>query len=333
MSRLAAYGWDDGWARAFAEAARAGAVPGRVARSGQDRVLVATEEGDDLAGASELPVVGDWVAVRAESDAEPRYRVAAVLPRRSELVRQRGRGMAAPQPLAANADVVLVVAGLDAGPNPSRIDRQLVTVWQSGAEPLVVLTKADVVSETDAAVVAERLQHRLGPHHEVLLTSARDGRGINELRARLRPRRTAALFGASGAGKSALANALLGADRFATGPVRATDHQGRHTTTARHLLPVRGGGVLLDTPGLRSVGLWEADEGLFRAFADIEKLATDCRYASCQHRDEPGCAVQAAIAEGRLDPDRLESWRTLNAEFDVLMHPAAQRRRAPRRRR
>lgn len=339
MERLTTFGWDDGWAASFADVLAglpAGALPGRVIGGGHDRVLVATEEGDDFAGAADLPVVGDWVALTSGVDDDPRYRVGAVLPRRSALVRHRSRGVARPHVLAANADVVFVVAGLDKPLNPERIDREIVTAWQSGAEPVVVLTKADLLAvpaSSGVQGVVERLRRRIGLQHHVIVSSADDGRGIDLLRAELststHPHATAVLFGPSGAGKSTLANRLIGDGVLATASVRARDLKGRHTTTNRHLLPVPGGGVLLDTPGLRAVGLWEVDDGLFLAFRDLEDLAAGCRFPSCSHTTEPGCAVRAAIEAGDVDPDRVASWQKLNDEFDALVSPEAQAARRP----
>jgi ribosome biogenesis GTPase len=334
VERLTTFGWDDGWADAFAAVAPDGAMPGRVVQGGQDRVLVATEEGDDFAGASELPVVGDWVALTAGVDDDPRFQVAAVLPRRSTLVRHRSRGVARPHVLAANADVVFVVAGLDKPLNPERIDRELVTAWQSGAEPIVVVTKADLLDPAlDLEEVVAGLQLRVGARHRIVVTSSTDGRGIEELRRELStpelPHATAVLFGPSGAGKSTLANRLIGEDVLATGAVRERDLKGRHTTTNRHLKSVPGGGVLLDTPGLRSMGLWEVDDGLFLAFRDLEDLAADCRFSSCTHSSEPGCVIRAAVEAGDVDPDRVANWQKLNDEFDALVSPEAQAARRP----
>lgn len=328
------FGWDDEWAAHFVAVAPAGSVPARVIQGGQDRVMVATEDGDDFAGASALPVVGDWVALTAGVDDDPKYQVVAIMPRRSELVRHRSRGVSRPQALGANADIVFIVAGLDKELNPSRIDREIVTAWQSGAEPVLVLTKADLLDPSMRLDdVLAPLQRRIGAHHHIVVSSVTDDRGIAELQAELstpqRPHATAVLFGPSGAGKSTLANRLIGSDVLAVGAVRAGDLKGRHTTTNRHLKLVPGGGVLLDTPGLRSMGLWEVDDGLFQAFRDIEDVAANCHFSNCRHEGEPGCAVRAGIAAGTVDADRVESWRKLNDEFDALVTPQAQAARQP----
>ncbi len=334
MQRLTRFGWDDEWTAHFEAVAPAGSVPARVIQGGQDRVMVATEDGDDFAGAADLPVVGDWVALTAGPDDDPRYQVVEIMPRRSELVRHRSRGVSRPQALGANADIVFIVAGLDKELNPSRIDREIVTAWQSGAKPIVVLTKADLFDPSlDIDDVVSRLRRRIGLHHDVIVSSATDGRGIDALRADLStdscPHATAVLFGPSGAGKSTLANRLIGSDVLAVGAVRASDLKGRHTTSNRHLKLVPGGGVLLDTPGLRSMGLWEVDDGLFQAFRDIEDVAANCRFSNCSHDGEPGCAIHAGIAAGAVDADRVDSWRKLNDEFDALVTPQAQAARQP----
>jgi len=204
--------------------------------------------------------------------------------------------------LAADVDLVLVVASLDRALNANRIERELVLAWDSGAVPVVVLTKSDLAGsapvEQPRAVGAD-----------VVVTSVVTGEGIDDVRSRLRPDRTAVLLGPSGVGKSALANALVGSDDLATGAVRAGDGRGRHTTTARDLVPVPGGGALVDTPGIRSVGLCEGGEGLALAFPDVEELAVQCRFRDCRHAGEPGCAVA-----GGVEPDRLANWHKLERE-------------------
>jgi ribosome biogenesis GTPase len=269
------------------------AEPGRVVRVDAGRALVATAGGVLAFPPAVDATTGDWVTVAAGG-------IVDVLPRWSSLVRLGPDGH--PQVLAADVDVVLVVSPLDRPSNPNRIERELVLAWDGGAIPVVVLTKADLVEST-----AVEQPRALGV--EVVVTSAATGEGVDEIRARIRPDRTAALLGPSGAGKSALANAVLGHDEMATGEVRDGDHKGRHTTTSRHLLPVPGGGVLLDTPGLRGVALGEAGTGLALAFPDVEDLASGCRFRDCDHAGEPGCAVA-----GGVDPGRLASWQKLRRE-------------------
>jgi ribosome biogenesis GTPase len=247
-----------------------------------------------------LPAVGDWVAAAGSV-------VVAVVPQWSALTRAdpAGNGL---QVLAANVDVVAITAPADRL-SPARVERELAAAWDSGAQPLVILTKADLADPTTAENLATRL---VGA--DVIATSAATGAGVDEFRRRLQPCRTAVLLGPSGAGKSTLANALLGEDILATGDVRDGDRRGRHTTTSRQLVAVPGGGVLIDTPGLRSLAL-AGEVEIGQAFPEIEALAGGCRFGDCTHTVEPGCAVIAAAGDGGLDPARLESYRKLQREM------------------
>ena len=265
-----------------------------------DEVL-ATSTSDRLA-------VGDWVAVRVV-DEETRL-VHAVLPRRSALTRQDPGDEHSEQLLAANLDLVLIVAPLDRL-RIARIERELLVAWDSGAQPVVVLSKADVAEDVDA-VLADLNDRVTGA--DIVATSARTGAGVAQISAMLQPNKTAVLFGPSGAGKSSLANALLGDEVLATGAVREGDQRGRHTTTSRQLVPLPGGGVLIDTPGIRSISVWGGEEGLSAAFADIEELAEECRFRDCHHDREPGCAVRAAVERGDLHAERFASYRKLVGE-------------------
>jgi ribosome biogenesis GTPase len=221
-----------------------------------------------------------------------------------------GRTSAA-QVVAANLDAVLVVDALSGEARLRRVERYLAVAWSSGATPVVVLTKADLCADV-AAVVEQVRQDALGV--EVLDVSSVTGEGLDAVRALLPPGRTGAMVGPSGVGKSSLVNALAGGTIAGTGRIRESDGRGRHTTTARelHLLP--GGGLLVDTPGMRELGLYEDADGVDTAYADVALLATECRFRDCQHRTEPGCAVAAAIDGGRLDPARYTAWRKLQAE-------------------
>ncbi len=221
-----------------------------------------------------------------------------------------------PQIVAANVDVVLLVHSLTSGLKVRRLERELVLAFEGGAMPVVVLNKADAVDEAvraESATVAAEVT----PGVDVLVTSAISGTGIDQLRALAEGNRTIALIGPSGAGKSTIVNALAGRDVQATGDVRESDQRGRHTTTARELVALPGGGVLVDTPGLRAVSLWEGDEGLSRAFADIEELAARCRFRNCSHTLEPGCEVRAAMERNELDPARLANYFRLETELDA----------------
>ncbi len=300
---LVAFGWDDRVAALYLSVAHPHHQPARVGRVDRDRCRVLTVDGKLRARADVLPFTGDWVALR--TGAEPA--VDVVLPRWSSLEREG-------QILAANVDIVFVVAALDRPLNLNRIERELVLAWDSGARPVVVLTKADAAP--DAGLLTKTVSERaIGV--DVLTTSASTGEGIDDLLAPLRPNRTAVLLGPSGAGKSTLVNRLLREEAQATSEVREGDHKGRHTTTSRHLLAVPGGGVLIDTPGLRAIGLTPgAEDGLALAFPDIEEIAENCRFRDCRHGGEPGCAVAAAVDEGRLDPDRVASYQKLQAELE-----------------
>jgi ribosome biogenesis GTPase len=307
FAALAPYGWDERVATLYASVPAGDHVPGRVVRVERGACSVQSPGGTRLARGELLPAVGDWVALRLVD--HERAAVEAVLSRWSVLSRQ-DPAREAEQVLASNLDVVLVVAPSDRL-HLARVERELLIAWESGAVPVVVLTKADLLEPTDdMRATAER--RLVGA--EVILTSTRTGEGIDEVARVLQPNRTGALIGPSGAGKSSLANALLGEDTLATGDVRDHDRRGRHTTTSRQLVPVPGGGVLIDTPGLRSLALWRGDDGLSAAFADVEELGLLCRFDDCHHDREPGCAVQAAVAAGTLDPDRFASYRKLLAE-------------------
>jgi ribosome biogenesis GTPase len=254
--------------------------------------------------------VGDWVAVADDAV------VQAVLPRRSAIVRTAAGLATTAQTLAANVDVAFVVSSLGPDLEPRRIERYLVSIWESGATPEIVLTKADRL-EDPWPLVAEVEAVALGvPVHVV---SSVTGQGVEALRARLAPGTTAVLLGSSGVGKSTLVNHWAGREAMATKETRADDDEGRHTTTHRELLLLPGGGMVIDTPGLRELQLWDVGEGaLEETFSDVEELAGDCRFNDCSHTQEPGCAVLAAVESGELALDRLQSWRKLQRELRAI---------------
>jgi len=302
-----------GWTSDRAAGLPAGSVPARVSRVDRGRLSVLTADGEsrvhpgaalyDESGLSG-PAVGDWVAVRGEL-------AVAVLPRTSAFVRTVAGRTSAAQVVAANLDTVLVVDSLSGEARLRRVERYLAVAWSSGATPVVVLTKADLCEDV-AAVVEQVREDALGV--EVLAVSSVTGDGVDAVRALLPPGRTGAMVGPSGVGKSSLVNALSGETIADTGEIRENDGRGRHTTTARelHLLP--GGGLLVDTPGMRELALYDDGDGVDSAYADVTVLAADCRFRDCQHRTEPGCAVAAAIDDGSLDPARYSAWRKLQAE-------------------
>ena len=307
---LASLGWDASHSAEFAPYAEV-AVPGRVVRvdrgaadvlTADNPVRIATDTAD------EPLAVGDWVALVATDDR--RWTVDTVLQRRSAIRRAVVSGESHAQVVAANVDVVLVAVPALPEPRIGMVERMVALGWDSGATPVVVLTKADLV--TDPETVAADLAAS-APGVDVVAVSAATEGGLDALAPHLQDGRTVCLLGRSGAGKSTLANALLGTEHLATRDIRS-DGKGRHTTTHRELVVLPGGGCLIDTPGLKGVGLWLGDDGLDRAFADIEELVPHCRFADCRHETEPGCAVLAAIDAGTLPERRLESWRKLQRE-------------------
>lgn len=315
---LARLGWDPRWA-ALLEDVAPGATPGRVSRHDGAGLLLETAGGEErVMFAGRLvpePAVGDWVAVRGGSP-------VAVLPRRS-LLRRRSAMGDEEQPLAANVDAVLLVCGLDRPVRAGRIQRGATLAADAGAEPVVVLTKERRAGASPAAAAVAALTGA-APGVEVLVTSVQEGLGLDELRAAVAGR-TVVLLGESGAGKSSIVNALLGTDAAAVGEVRAGDAKGRHTTTSRQLHPLPTGGVLVDTPGIRAVGLWVDPDAVDNAFADVEEIAQSCRFADCGHDGGPGCMVDAAVAEGTLDPARVAAWLALREEAE--RPPPGRRRR------
>ena len=302
-----------GWTPDRVDALPGGCLPARVTRVDRGRLTVLGSDGEarvhpgaglyDDAGLAG-PAVGDWVALRGEL-------AVAILPRTSAFTRTVAGRSSAAQVVAANLDTVLVVDALVGETRLRRVERYLAVAWSSGARPVVVLTKADLCDDV-AATVAEVAEDALGV--EVLPVSSVTGEGIEAVRALLRPGWTVAMVGPSGVGKSSLANALSGRTLTGTQEIRGGDGRGRHTTTARelHLLP--GGGMLVDTPGMRELGLYDDAEGVDTAYADVASLARACRFRDCGHRSEPGCAVAAALDDGSLDPARYIAWRKLQAE-------------------
>jgi ribosome biogenesis GTPase len=317
---LESLGWDESFADAFRPFEHDGFTPARVAVEHRSEYVVYTEQGElraELAGRlrhdEEHPAVGDWVAVAARVE-EGRATIQALVPRRSAFTRKVAWAETKPQVVAANVDVVFVVCGLDANYNVRRIERYITLAWESGAQPVVLLTKADLCDDVDPRVYEVESVAFGVPVHAV---SAPRGDGVETVRSYVPAGRTAALLGSSGVGKSTLVNALLGEELLATQEIRE-DGRGRHTTSHRQLVPLPEGGLVLDTPGMRELQLWDADEGLHTAFADVDALAAECRFTDCAHVREPGCAVRAALAKGSLEVERFESWRKLQRELERL---------------
>jgi ribosome biogenesis GTPase len=317
---LSSYGWSDSLQQQFHDYAARGLVPARVIVQQRGLYVLATPSGEATAqlsgrfahdaAAGDYPVAGDWVAV-APRPAEGSATIHHLLPRRTAFTRKavaRGGG----QTVAANVDVALLAASLNHDLNARRIERYLALAWESGASPAVVLTKADLCTDRSARK-AEIEAVALGvPVHVV---SAVTGEGLDGLREVLAPGQTAVVLGSSGVGKSSLVNALAGKPVMATQAIREHDARGRHTTTHRELILLPGGRLVLDTPGMRELGVWEADAGVGTTFADIEALTAGCRFRDCSHQAEPGCAVQDALASGRLDAGRWRNYAKLRREL------------------
>jgi ribosome biogenesis GTPase / thiamine phosphate phosphatase len=302
-------------------------VLGRVAVEHRGAYAVYADDGEawaelagklryEAAGRGELPAVGDWVAMQLRP--EGRATIHAVLPRRTKISRKVNLGETEEQVLAANIDTIFLVSSLNRDLNVRRIERYLATAWESGAEPAIVLNKADLCPvEERADLIAEIEAVAFGvPVHTV---SAVTREGLDELTPYFGPGRTVVLLGSSGVGKSTLINSVLGTEQLETREIREGDGRGRHTTTHRELIVVPGGGLVIDTPGLRELQLWgEADGGVGEAFQDVTALAATCRFHDCAHETEPGCAVRAAIGSGALPAERLESYRKLQRELARL---------------
>ena len=260
----------------------------------------------------ELPTVGDWVKLRCEPNTDDMTIIEAVLERTSVFVRKQAGPSEQPQPIAANIDTLFIVSGFDHDLNASRIERYVAQAWQSGATPVLVMTKADI--REDWSEQLNRIQQRL-QSVECIGISSMSGIGISNLNTYLQAGKTVALVGSSGAGKSTLLNHLAGKQLAATSAVRSDDSKGRHTTTSRNLYMLPTGAMILDTPGMRELGLWgvDADEV---GFEDIEQMAAYCRFADCKHLNEPGCAVKKAVDNGDIDPSRLQNYHRLQREAE-----------------
>lgn len=334
---LAGYGWDQTVADRFQPFAGQGYVPGRVVRVDRGRVEAVVLGGPGpravLADTSPVttgdpltvPCTGDWAVIDLVDERAPQVR--ALLPRRTAFLRSTSSKRSEGQVLAANIDHSVICVSLVTALDLGRLERFVSLAWASGAQPLVVLTKSDIAPDAEHLLSDART---VAPGVDVVLVSAATGAGVQELSARLSGG-TSVLLGVSGAGKSTLTNALVGEEAMHVAAARDRDGKGRHTTTTRELHVLPGGGVLIDTPGLRGVGLWDAEAGLSQAFADVEELAASCRFSDCAHRGEPGCQVQAALVNGDLPQRRWESYGKLQRENARLAARSDARLRAEQR--
>jgi ribosome biogenesis GTPase len=333
---LASYGWDADREAEFAPYAAQGLLPGRVLRVDRGQCDLITPAGAARADTEfvtprdpmRIVCTGDWVAV--DPDGDPRF-VRTLLQRRTAIVRSTSSKRSEGQVLATNIDHIVVCVSLAVELDLGRIERFLALAWESGARPLVVLTKADLVPDVTGLSYLVQDVETTAPGVQVLPVSSTSGEGVEVLRAIVADG-TSVLVGTSGAGKSTLANALLGEDVMDVRATRDVDGKGRHTTTTRNLLVLPGGGVLIDTPGLRGVGLWDAATGVNQVFSEIEELAEQCRFHDCAHQAEPGCAVLGAIEDGTLPDRRLDSYRKLIRENQRIVAKTDARLRAEIRR-
>ena len=340
MYALPDLGWTDSHTTDFEPHTAAGYVPARVAAQHRGAYVLFSELGElraetagrlshEAAGAGDLPAVGDWVAAASRPE-EGTATIHAVLPRRTSFSRKVALTASQEQVLAANVDVVFLLMSLNEDFNVRRLERYLTTAWESGAQPVIVLTKTDLDPDFALRVLeVEAIAFGVAVHAISSLT----GDGLDLVRAHLTPGRTIALLGSSGVGKSTLVNTLAGEELLATQEIREDDGEGRHTTSHRQLVLLPGGGLVLDTPGLRELQLWESSDGLAETFGDVEELATQCRFSDCAHRTEPGCAVQAALEDGTLPFGRWDSYKKLQRELAHLERRLDKRLQAEERKR
>lgn len=321
MGILDDWGWDERWAEAFGDDAGKGLFPARLIEEQRGLFQIMSAKGVSSArttgnmrhkaeGRADLPAVGDWIA----AEYPPHEKVALIrriLPRRTKLSRKAAGDVMMEQVIAANLDTVLVMTALNNEFSARRLERFLTVSRESGAEPVLVLNKADACPDSGPMLAEAKA---VAGTAKVIAISAKTGVGLEALSAWIKPGRTVGLVGSSGVGKSTLVNRLAGNEQIKTAETRAKDERGRHTTTHRQLFVLPGGGILLDTPGMREMQFWEADQGLAKTFDEIESLAPNCRFKDCAHGAEPGCAVKAAVTAGTVLQERIDAWRKLKRE-------------------
>lgn len=318
-------GWSDFFAHSFEPYRKEGFTVGRVAIEHRNTYILYSEQGElsaevtgklryQAAETKDFPAVGDWVVIRVR-DSEERATIHKILPRKSKFSRQTAGAKTEEQIVATNVDTVFLVSGLDRDFNVRRIERYLILAWESGANPVIVLNKADLCDSVEQRLTEVEAVALGVP---IVVLSAATHQGLDGLKPYLQPKQTVALLGSSGVGKSTITNQIKGATVQAVQSVRQRDNRGRHTTTHRELILLPTGGLIIDTPGMREIQIWAGDEGLQETFADIETLTQQCRFRNCQHSNELDCALKQALEEGRLDYSRFLSYQKLQKELNYL---------------